>query len=159
MGWRKESFSILSTCCGALGLQWLGFFCPKLCTYTHLTVLYTLFPVLMGLRGDPLLGTESSKHRDHSQSTALEPYGNTGLQAGCRDPPGIQHCNNFHHKNRTLPCLQSQEQGEDTGMASNPISRGTPHCQMKPRVEKSSFSSQLEKRGSKNIATLKKSFK
>lgn len=70
MGWRKESFSILSTCCGALGLQWLGFFCPKLCTYTHLTVLYTLFPVLMGLRGDPLLGTESSKHRDHSQSTA-----------------------------------------------------------------------------------------
>lgn len=111
MGWRNESFSILSTCCGAVRLQWLGFFCPKLCTYTHLTVLYTLFPVLMGLRGDPLLGTESSKHRDHSQSTALEPYGNTGLQAGCRDLPGIQHCNNFITKTEHCHVFKAKSRG------------------------------------------------
>ena len=77
---------------------------------------------------------------------------------GCMNLPGVRHCtSNFNHtKRRGLPCLQSLEQGDDAGMVPSWNSRGTSHSQGKLRVENSSFWRQLEKRGSKEIAILRK---
>ena len=137
-----------------VGLQWLDFFCPKMCIHTRPTVLYKLSPVLMcHLRGAHQRRAESSKQPlwSHMETRDARLAARTCLASGIAKTSITKH--------RTSPCFQNLEQGDNAGMASNQTSRGTPPCQEKLRVGNSSFWRQLEKRGSNNIAILRKYFK